>query len=314
MSTDLFVPEASASAEDHADCFEFAALKNGRYSIQDFGRGIRRSGTAEDLGDPEAAGYRGDIGGEKSETVAEDAFGAIEDRLRACGEEAYPFEVKPNYLTRRETGGHWVYIFLLLLSKFGKDAGPRGANGAKLFEEVCGAAAQSYFGGPDEQFALVGKKIFGFPRKEGTGFKKAVDSLCREMGEGDGIRPRSKLSDYKDDKLDIVVWRNFLDKRPGKLVGFGQCATGGNWESKKTELQPLDFCHFWMKDSSTISPVKMFFVPHRVERNDWKNICSFSGILFDRCRITYHAQGLDQALMKSCIKWSRHVLNGEVTG
>ena len=129
------------------------------------------------------------------------------------------------------------------------------------------------------------------------------------MGEGLGCKSRPELPNQKDAQLDVVAWREFNDARKGKLIAFGQCATGQNWRDKLLELPPTqDWCTYWMKDRPATWPVRMFFVPHRVEFKHWMHTCVQAGILFDRCRIAVHTTGIDEDLRERCRKWATDVL------
>jgi len=277
-------------------------------SIQDLAQELRRAGTTDAVGDPEAAGFRGDAGGEQSQVIAEEAFNEIDRRSRACGgdEGNYPFVVSAYSFQLKEGMETHPYVFLLLLSRFGHKAGPEGTDGARLFEDVCATAAESYFGGPHP---LVKSRVFGFPRRVlPVGFGPALDALCAELGEGGGHRNRPTSSNQKDAKLDIVVWRDFHGREEGKLIAFGQCATGDNWREKKTELLPNEWCNHWMADPPTVKPIRLFFVPHRVSNHEWSDTCRFAGILFDRIRITQHIQALGRDLSDRCTEWSQYIL------
>jgi len=120
---------------------------------------------------------------------------------------------------------------------------------------------------------------------------------------------RSNLSNQKDAKLDLTVWRPFSDNRPGKLMGFGQCATGNDWADKLTQLQPEAFCAMWMLDTPAVTPVRLFFVPFRIEQKQWLDTTQQGGIIFDRCRIAVHACGIGKDLVRKCSDWTTHVLN-----
>jgi len=96
----------------------------------------------------------------------------------------------------------------------------------------------------------------------------------------------------------------------GKLIGFGQCATGHNWRTKLSELQTPAFWKKWITEPAAVDPVRMFFVPFRVEAIKWDDASIDGGILFDRCRIASLAANLDDALRRSCRRWTRHVLKG----
>jgi hypothetical protein len=308
ISTEVIFPSASDDAERLADWLELRALESAdrNSAIQDLVAVIKRSGTTDGLDDEESSVDRG---GEKSQAVAEDAFSEIDDRFLACGgrQGAYPFKVGQQYIQLKKQRDNSVYLFLLLLSRFGKDAGPSGLDAASVFEEICLAAAHMYHGGASPG---IGSYHFGAPRRSTPkAFVTALNDMCQKMGEGEGCRTqRHNIGDQRDAKLDLVVWRSFTDGRPGQLISFGQCATGNNWDDKLSELQPRAFCGMWMKDPPAVDPLRLFFVPFRVEKRRWLDVAFRGGILFDRCRIAFHTQRLDTRILSKCTRWSRYVL------
>jgi len=253
-----------------------------------------------------------DEGAERAQAVAEGALGELEEREIACGRSnsAYPFELGYQTVSAKR-GTDWsIYAFLLLLGRYGKDAGPPGSDGADLFERVCAAAAVEYFGGADHGAQSY---LFGFPRRIGkAGFSDALDDLCLLLNEGGGHRHRPTSRAQKDAKLDIVAWKAFDDGRPGKLIGFGQCATGADWPAKLTELLPDSFCRKWMHEVPPVPPIRMFFIPFRLERSRWYAINSDGGVMFDRCRIVGLTRGIDRLLKKECAAWARFVINRKI--
>lgn len=116
------------------------------------------------------------------------------------------------------------------------------------------------------------------------------------------------IGDQQDSHLDIVVWRPLLDEREGQVVGFGQCATGKNWNEKLQELQPKNFADEWLIDRVYPDPFRMFFVPHCVEDKQWRHVTIHAGLVFDRCRIAQLAGTLDGDLLDECRKWSSYVI------
>jgi hypothetical protein len=300
------VPPASASREEHADWLEIQALreKDGNTSIEDLVRVFRRSGSTDavddelDSNNPRAV----DRGSELSQTIAEDAFRELEDRQSSSGAKAYPFDLGSQYiqLISDPKPLQSVYTFLLLLSQLGKDAGTE--DGAHLFEEVSAYAAREYMGGSNGAAQLF---LMGFPRRSTpAAFRAAISELCSQLNEGGGCRDRKSLKEQKDAKLDLVAWKSFPDGRPGKLIGFGQCATGRGWRKKLSELNVDAFCKSWFLDSPPVLPVPMFFVPFRAELSRW-DVDSFSaGILFDRCRIAALSGNIPWSLRRRCGKWA----------
>lgn len=307
----LIAPSASEGREVHADWLELRALEaaDRNSSIQDLVQVIRRTGTIEAIEPDDEPEDPQDRGAEKTQVVAEDAFSEIEDRHTSCGGDRgeYPFRLGSQYIELRKGREKSVYLFLLLLSRFGKDAGPKGSDGAGMFELLCLHAAAQYIGGPKSE---VGSFHFGAPRRSTPrGFRDALNEMCRQMGEGQGCRvDRPNLADQKDAKLDLTVWRPFRDNRPGKLIGFGQCATGADWPDKLTHLQPEHFCRQWMIDTPAVSPLRLFFAPFRIEHRRWRDVTGLGGVIFDRCRIALCARGIDGDIVRDCAKWTGHVL------
>ena len=88
--------------------------------------------------------------------------------------------------------------------------------------------------------------------------------------------------------MDLVAWKHFPDLRSGKLVLFGHCASGRDWDDKINELQPNDFCSKWLGgDRSPI--IKAFFIPHRLVPDVFDDRAISAKLFFDRCRIAHWA-------------------------
>ena len=279
-------PAASDSPEELADWLEYTALlaADRDTSIWDLARILNRSGSTDVVDDPEDAEHTDPGIDDVSYPFAERAFAAVEERYRSCGEngEAYPFELGESFIRLRRGGANFAYTFLLLLSAKMAQAPPQ-KEAIALFDDLASAAAANYLGAPQPG---VGSAVFGFPRRMlARQFPKALDDLCNQMGEGVSHVDRPRTKAQKDAKLDVVAWRHFADGRAGKLIAFGQCATGANWRSKLTELQPKNFIRLWMREAPVVDPLRMFFTPERVEQNLWLETTVNGGILFDRCRI-----------------------------
>jgi hypothetical protein len=318
----LRAPTATASPESHADWLELRALlaDDRNSSMTDLVRAIRPTGTIEAIVQEEVGGEDAlpaelsDPGDDRSETVADSASSELDDRELACGGTvadggAYPFVRGAQYLETLPDAASHVYVFLLLLSTEGVAAGPPGLSATELFEDIAADAARNYFGGEDHGVEVY---QFGFPRRRTLrGFKPAINELCIKLGEGGNARDRPNSRDQKDAKLDLVVWRPFPDARTGKVVAFAQCAAGGDWDEKLSEMQPRTFTSSWMTDQLGLEPTRLFFCPFRVERRRWETTVYASGVLFDRCRIALHCTGLSEELTRNCEQFSAHVLGRE---
>lgn len=309
MSPQLAPPAATAAPEKHADWLEASALRaaDKNASFEEMIRAVRVPGGAEALPGVRDIDDETDSRAEVGEAIATAVFNEIDDRHVACGGEGggYPYRVEPQIVQAKRSWNRSTYAFLLLLSLYGKDAGPTSLDGDDLFEEVCTVAAHRYFCGE----AGGGTFLFGFPRRMAPqGFAPALNELCAQMAEGGGSKARPTRRRQKDAKLDLAAWRGFPDGRPGKLLGFGQCATGGNWSRKLTELQPHNFAVKWLHEYPAVLPIRLFFVPFRVERAGWYDHSVDGGILFDRCRIAAFAPRLPGSLQEQVREWTRHVL------
>ena len=259
--------------------------------------------------DDDAVGV--DQGGEGMTAVTAAAFDELEVRNQACGSVGgYAFDVGASAIEAKKGAEQSIYVFLLLLAKYGHLAATSVARADSVFEEISAAAVRGYMGG-----IAAGVKAVAFGptrRKKGKGFRTAVENLCSNLGEGGGISTLPVASDQKDAKLDVVAWTPFADNRRGKLVMFGQCATGKNWQAKVTELQPLSFCQLWMREAMHSIPGRLFFVPFTIPDRGWTVATSRAGIVFDRCRIAAHATEVPIPIIKTCRRWTKAVLERHV--
>jgi hypothetical protein len=300
-----FQPVVSDPAELHADWLELYALTvaDGSSSYEDLVGVLRRNGSVDGVDDRAVP----DRGSEITQSVADAAFAELDTRARACGD-GYPFSITDQSISVRSDVKSSPYLFCLLLSHAGVKAGPRNIKAATHFEELCARAAEEYLGG---DAVGVGSYHFGFPRRIGpSGFADALDELCARLGEGSGTKQHPRLRHQKDAKLDVVAWRAFPDTRRGKLVAFGQCAAGDEFDIKATELVSRRFTVMWMKDPLLLDPLRFFFVPRCLEDYEWEATTLADVILFDRCRITsmLEHRPLPSDLAKRTTNWCQFVL------
>ena len=307
----LLAPAVSDGPQAHANWVELLALQAGdsNSSLQDLATVLRRTGSADAIVEEEIPSNRVEQELAAAESVAESAFAEVANREEACGP-TYPFEVGDGFIQAKDSAPSTIYTFLLLLSWFGKDAGPKTHGPEKLFEEVCLYAGSKYFGGEP----LVKSYLFGFPRRRtARQFKPALNELCEGLGEGRGARQSPRTKDQKDAHLDVVIWKDFDDRRQAKLIGFGQCATGRHWRDKISDLRPREWCDLWMLEQPRVKPIPMFFVPHRVSLELWPEVSVYGGLIFDRCRVSACCQGIDETLGTRCQDWSRDVIAERLT-
>ena len=289
----LPLPRRPTDEIDLADWCELNALmaRDRSFSFGDLERALNRAAVFRDQEDLE-------------QKMSEVSF-EIEARALAAGE-GYAFTFD-GYIVevRGDEDSYYPYVFCLCLSYFGWEQ-PAGATvyPARMFEWLSSLAARRFLQGEAIRFAA--------PREGDVpaAFRDAVGHICQRIGEGIGLQQTGEPVG-QDDTLDIVAWRDFPDGLPGKLLLFGQCAAGGNWQEKISDLQPRDFCDAWMQQTPSSTLLKALFIPHRVESEKWRLRTIKAKLIFDRCRIAYLAHGPDQALNPgSYTQWCRTKLEG----
>jgi hypothetical protein len=293
----------------HADWLEWLALatRRGRATRYEHSRDVELTGSDDAVPNDEVMNGGTGPGAfdqspeDRLEALVDGVFAELTSRAEAC-KDAYPFKIDENGIERRDSQHAVVYRFLALLSIAGKDGGPPHTFPERLFERLSAEAAKQYLGGSRAE-----AEVFGHPRPSlPKAFPAAVTKLSRLLGEGGcyggGASPRDK-----DDGLDVVAWRHFPDRKKGKLVLFGQCATGAKWyEERKFSLlaESGRWCNGWMRERVAVDPVRAFFVPHSVRRDQWDKTCRDGGILFERCRIASLVRDLPDALASRLGAWA----------
>lgn len=260
-----------------ADWLELVALvaDDGSASASDFEQILRREGTFDAAGRDVAA---------RIEAHVITVFAELESRFRD-DKGYYPFRVAGRLLSRVEKRDVRLvpYLFCLCMSYFdhGKNAKANGIDPRLLFEHVSCLALEGYSGGS--------AKVFGTSRTKGmSAFKQLVKEICVFTGEGRDCRQQNTLN-KKDDHIDLVAVKHFHDKKVGKIIFFGQCATGKDWEAKLSELQPVAFWNHWIEPNKVSDILRSFFVPHEVPAERWDYCAQYGGVLFDRRRLSHWA-------------------------
>ena len=216
--------------------------------------------------------------------------------------DSYPFTFSGTLLQSR---GDWrdytSYVFCLLLS-YCDDRKKRipKVRHELMFEQLSCIAARRYVGGDVLRF--------GSPRTElPRGFREALTVICGSVKEWTPSTGRTLRQ--KDGGLDLVAWRHFPDQQIGKLILFGHCASGADWDEKINELQPDDFCSQWLGGYK--SPiVKTFFIPHRLSPNVFTHRAVSAKLFFDRCRIAFWAPSREfrETTQEENVRWCDGVL------
>ena len=290
-----FLPSPRAYKEELADFWEILALRQpGQYiSGTEVSRIINIAS--------DEIGYEGiESASDQLEAGLEAVFLELQRRKEFSGGK-YPFSFKRySFILNMEDSLYKdVYIFLLLCTRFNMKENKvhNGVDGTLLFEELCAIVASNYFGEASESY------VFGTATR--GNFEGKVNALIDKIGEGEAFRNLNSNPPTKnDDAVDVVVWKEFSDKRVGKLVAFGQCKTGTSWHDDIQKLKPSDFCTNWFYRPLVIDPLPIVFLCDTL--NEDKNFyTSQKGYLvFNRFRILeYIAQNMDDTVQTKINTW-----------
>ena len=294
-------PPAFAPEHELADFAELTCWQQGGTSATALSRSLGRLAEND---------YSDGVPDEKEEKEAdgrvEGAYEEVKRRQEAC-RDGYPFEIARDGHTLRVVRGpgkaaHAIYKYLLLSTRLNMVSSRRHADidGTLLLESLSAQIAKGYFGERAESL------VFG-TAASGDSFPEKVDNLCHRLGEGGGFTNRPLAgANVRDGKLDIVTWKPFTDHLPGKLIGFGQCKTGTNYNDELAVLQPGAFEKKWLLSHLVAPPVRMFFVSEALP-TIWEKRVEVSidaGLLFDRCRIIDYCDGVDATTMANVRQWT----------
>ena len=152
------------------------------------------------------------------------------------------------------------YVFCLLTSAVRDGILPRddsvALSGAipDLFQAISAKAAGGVLGGEVVSF--------GWPRSDGSAFRQALEEACKRLrlGKPHDAAPLWSKGQEKDAGIDVIAWRDFADERPGKLVLFGQVASGNDWSNKTIENAIPRFFG-WFAVPPTAHYIPAIFIP-----------------------------------------------------
>ena len=248
------------------------------------------------------------------DVAAEPALDAVFEELayrQSVLGEAYPFnlEIAPRRLlltvappsdNPRIEQGRQIYLACLYISAI--RAGILDASAAdlvvdpavgRLFQICATIAAAGYMSG--EAY------WFGHPRPDETTLLQAISTLAGLLRQGSAASqpPPGETRFAKDGGVDVVAWRDHPDGQPAKLILYGQCASGMNWDGKPVapKVQRLDSYYtlspsrHWLPALITPFPLYMDREnAHRIRDEEarggfYRQIEAEMGIIIDRLRV-----------------------------
>lgn len=293
------MPTAADDAEELADWLEFWALRpqSRGASVDDLVRLLKR-------GDTTGRARHGDVDSSEAQRLADEAF-VVLNRRGSWLNALYPFTFENNgtRIEARENAHSGPYAFLLALSLTTPTSGKTGT--AVLFEELCTVATQQLIAGENGPFRSV---RFGAPRipPAPSTFKKAVQWLIEHLKEGAEPHPTAGTH-LGDDGLDIVAWRPWRDERGNQIAVFGQCAAGGDYESKVAELKEK-WTQIHFKDAMLLNPIRCIFLPRWVPQTQWRRFAGHDVLIVDRGRLAESVRTLDATLSQRLVTFTTTTL------
>jgi len=313
----LAEPSLTDTRSERADFLELTALfssrgkssKAGLLGVLDLSSDavVRESIVDESSGEP----LDEDIVESEREGVVIATFDELLYR-QACLGDAYPFSVDGRNQTLSFLGrdvsqypGREVYLFCLLASAIRLD---RLQGGDELKDVAKGIAGNFQVCACLAAGGLLAGDVssFGFPRATGDAFLPALRNAFARFGFG---TVRSQIPDglpqeLKDGGIDVIAWREFPDRMPGKLYLLGQSASGLKWKSKSVVEYVSQFHGAWFTEAPASFCTPAMFIPFPLhhdlqepkrdvfavarKRLFWYEEKRF-GIIFDRMRIPHLA-------------------------
>ena len=183
----------------------------------------------------------------------------------------YPFQIEtrgqnwrivqaPHVDNAKSVAARACYTFCLLTSAIrdrciqGAGIGPIERALANHFQPIATAAAAGLLGGEVVSF--------GWPRKGGTAFLPALHDVAKRLrlGTPRNEAPLWSTNREKDAGIDVIAWRDFSDARPGKLILFGQVASGNNWTDKSVKSDTPNFLS-WFSEHPSKHYIPAIFIP-----------------------------------------------------
>lgn len=274
----------------NADQMEWQAVLNGAAHVM---AGTMDNEMAEEADQGLGDGVRTEDLLEGKSRVLELAQGTtteiILERIRQLGD-AYPFRHVENSLHYQATADQLpMYELLLGISQAPSLTVGEFTALPRLFEQLSKLAGMAFLGPTAAGFHT------GWPRPEThTRFKSVIDQLRTDSGKFFSEwewRPGSDLPAdpipalIKDGGMDIVAWRPWADQRGAHLYLLGQCACGGDWLNKTTELDMKRLSDWF--HPPRVEPLRSFFTPHYAVQGLLREHSRTAGLMFDRVRIVH---------------------------
>ena len=284
---------------NNADQAEFAAVQRGSCNLEAGTFDERVAGVLDDyeVEDPLIQSPRGQWNWARDDMALDNAASDIGVEVRRRQQvlgALYPFGTKGNRLVYKPS---WtlVYEFCLAVSQAPSLSEGPLARLPVAFERLARDVLVIFLG-PGAQGIRT-----GWPADEHEPrpprFKEVISGLNKMTGEwiwspdlGMPDDPDHKI--VKDEGLDVVVWKEVHDDRPGRVFLLGQCACGNDYATKFDDIdEGLKRLSKWIRPLSCVTPVRVFTTPRHIPNDlDFADVNKRAGFALDRTRITLLAE------------------------
>lgn len=216
-----------------------------------------------------------------TEDLPQNVMDEIQERQRML-EGSYPFECDGYRVRVRAVNVNaFTYLFCLGLSLL-PAAFIENEQRSRQFETIAMRAAAGFFGGVPLR---IGAPWRDDETPEYHDLLDRVVGLIPELGE----RIRDTAPDGGDGGWDVLVVKDFKDKKIPRFIVLGNCATGlTNWKRKGKETEP-DYIWTFFAHTPRSVVLTFFAVPFMMDDDTRLRKISESNMTFDRFRICEHA-------------------------
>jgi hypothetical protein len=219
------------------------------------------------------------------------------NRRKAILADKYPFIIKGNKILYTPSKS-LVYEFCLAISLAASLSAGETKKLPIAFERLA-RDLMIYFLGPGAEGHRTGWPADSHEPRPAK-FKTLMAGLSNLTGEWTwspepGLPNDPPCRDVKDEGLDFVVWKGFVDKRAGKLFVLGQCACGSDYLTKFSDIDPdLKKLKKWLRPLSHAAPIRVFTTPRHIPNDIYfREVNELAGLTLDRIRITLIAEESD---------------------
>lgn len=285
-----------------ADFWEIECLRKVDHSVSILDI-FQTKGIADDIQEGEAEGHDMELEEEQINVIDE-----IRRRIKSSNNR-YPFQLNDgngvlSLNLNVEENFLWIYIYLLLATRNNmlNNKTVQGVDGTQVFERLSRDTLKNYLGS--------NAKGLNFGTASSGNFYEKLEVLVEEMKEGVLHSINNNISYIpQDDTLDVAAWIPFFDDMPSKLICFGQCKTGTNWNGTLKQLNVSDFLKKWFSRHTAVDPIETFMITDILPVENYYNR-SVNNLFFDRCRVvSFSTLTLGNDWIDDLKTWTQEILS-----